>query len=206
MLVLLAPLPQQVRADETPASASEESGSSRKEILAALHAVQKRYGPDAVMIQGQLLGQAIRGGSIVDAAISIPGFEDRNGKRFLAFKLETGIIYNDHELAAAARPVRIWTDIVEISLRNFQKLTLPADGVGFILAYAHKAYADEADLRAHLADSRGEPEWAAFYLLIADLTELIANRITGQQLLDRSTVLVNGSPTRLVVDAPATSQ
>ena len=177
----------------------------RKEILNSLHDVQRQYGKDAVMMEGQLLGQAIRSGSIVDAVISIPGVEERDGRRYLAFKLDTGIIYNDRELTAAARPLRLWTDIVEPSLRQFQTLNLPADGVAFIVAYAHKGYADEADLRAHLHESYGEPESVSFYVLSSDVTELTASRITGQQLIDRATVLFNGSPTHLVLEAPGPS-
>jgi hypothetical protein len=186
-------------------SADAEQSSIQKEILNSLHDVQRQYGKDAVMMEGQLLGQAIRSGSVVDAVISIPGIEERNGRRYVAFKLDTGIIYNDREVPAAARPLRLWTDIAEPSLRKFEKLNLPADGVGLLLAYAHKQYVDEADLRAHLQDSPGDSESVAFYVLNSDVTELTANRITGQQLLDRATVLLNGSPTRLVLDAPAPS-
>ena len=186
-----------------PPADAEQSGIS-KEILSSLHDVQRQYGKDAVMMEGQLLGQAIRSGSIVDAVISIPGLEERDGQRYVAFKLDTGIIYNDREVTAAARPVRLWTDIVEPSLRKFQTLDLPADGVALMLAYAHKEYADEADLRAHLRDSPGDPESVAFYVLSSDVTELTANRITGQQLIDRATVLLNGSPTHLVLEAPGT--
>lgn len=188
-----------------PPADAEQSGI-RKEILSSLHDVQRQYGKDAVMMEGQLLGQAIRSGSIVDAIISIPGFEERDGRRYLAFKLDTGIIYNDREVTPAARPVRLWTDIVEPSLRQFQELKLPADGVALLLAYAHKQYTDEADLRAHLRDSPGEAESVAFYVRSSDVAELTANRITGQQLIDRATVLFNGSPTRLALEAPAPSQ
>jgi len=184
---------------------AEQSGIS-KEILASLHDVQRQYGKDAVMMEGQLLGQIIRSGSIVDAVISIPGVEERGGRRYVAFKLDTGIIYNDREVIAAARPVRVWADIVEPSLRKFKTLDLPADGVAFLFAYAHKQYADEADLRAHLHDSPGDLESVTFYVLSSDVTELTAERITGQQLIDRATVLVNGSPTRLVLEAPTPAQ
>jgi hypothetical protein len=184
-----------------PTPEGDQSGI-RKEILSALKDVQRQYGKDAVMMEGQLLGQAIRSGSIVDAVISIPGIEEREGRRYLVFKLETGIIYNDRELTTAARPIRLWTDVVEPSLRKFQALNLPADGVGLIVAYTHKEYADEADLRAHLHESSGEPESVTFYVLSSDVAELTANRITAQQAIDRATVLVNGAPTHLVLEAP----
>jgi hypothetical protein len=187
-----------------PTPKAGQSGIS-KEILSALKDVQRQYGKDAVMMEGQLLGQAIRSGSIVDAVISIPGIEERDGRRYLVFKLDTGIIYNDREITTAARPIRLWTDVVEPSLRKFQALNLPADGVGLIVAYAHKGYADEADLRAHLHESSGEPESVTFYVLSSDVAELTANRITAQQAVDRATVLVNGSPRHLVLAPPTVS-
>jgi hypothetical protein len=190
------------RAQQWKPHLDEEQSGIRKEILASLHDVQRKYGKDAVMMEGQLLGQVIRSGSIVDAVISIPGVEEHGGRRYVAFKVETGIIYNDHELIAAARPVRVWADIVEPSLRKFKTLDLPADGVALLFAYTHKEYADEADLRAHLHESPGDAESVAFYVLSSDVTELTAERITGQQFIDRATVLVNGSPTRLVLEAP----
>ena len=76
-----------------------EEGTSRKEILDTLHDLQRKYGSDAVLMEGHLLGQAIRSGSILEAVISVSGVEERDGKRFLAFKLETGIVYNDREVA-----------------------------------------------------------------------------------------------------------
>jgi hypothetical protein len=188
-----------------PALAADESASSRAEILRALHDVQSKYGADAVMIQGHLLAHAIRGGSVLEAVVSIPGVEDRAGKKFLAFRLETGIIYNDRDGNAPARTGRVWHDIVEATLRRFQTLTLPADGIALILGYTHKPYRDEAELRAHLDEGHGTAETAAFYLLLSDVTELIAERIAPQELLERSTVLVDGAPVHVVLDLPTPS-
>jgi hypothetical protein len=182
---------------ETP-----EAGSTRQEILRSLQDLQRKYGVDAVMIEGNLLQHAIRGGSILEAAVSIAGIEEHDGKRFLAFKVDTGIIYNDRAVSAPARPARAWTDIAETTLRKLRTMHIPADGIVLTLGYTHKPYADEADLRAHLKDGPGDPEAAVFYLLAADVAELAAERITGQQLVDRSTVLVNGQTSRIILDVP----
>ena len=179
-----------------------EAATTRKEVLQALQDVQRKYGADAVMMEGHLIGQAIRGGSIVEAEVSVPGIEERDGKRFLTFKVETGIIYNDREITPAARPARVWADVVETTLRKFHALTLPADGIALRCGYAHKPYIDEPDLRAHLSEGRGDPEAAAFYLLLSDVTELMSNRITGQQLADRSIILVDGTAMHVVLPAP----
>jgi hypothetical protein len=190
-----------VAASPPPARAADEgmdeAGTSRQELLHALQEVQKTYGSDAVMMQGQLLGQAIRSGSILEAGISIPGVEERSGKRFLAFKVDTGIIYNDRELSAAERPARAWTDIIEVSLRKFRQLSLPADGVAIMLTYNHRPYADLTDMRARLHEGHGALESLTFYLLLADVGEMSAERISAQELVDRSTVLVDGAPIRV---------
>ena len=191
-------------ADSTAATptASEEVIKTRQEILRTLQDVQRKYGRDAVLIEGHLLGLAIQAGSILEAAISVPGVEERSGKRFLTFKLDTGIIYNDRELTRPGRAARAWRDIVESSLRKFRSLTVQADGLALLVGYTHKEYVDDADLRARLTEGHGESEAAAFYLLIEDVAELLADRITGQQLIDRSTVLIDGSPARIVVNPP----
>jgi hypothetical protein len=183
-----------------------EEGTSRQEILNALHDLQRKYGSDAVLMEGHLLGQAIRSGSMLEAVISVPGVEERNGKRFLTFKLETGIIYNDREVAPLERSARAWTEIVEVTLRQFHKPSVPADGIAVLLSYTHKPYADLSDLHAHLHEGHGEPEAAAFYVLVPDIVELNANHITGQQLVDRSIFLLNGEPAHLVLTAPTPSK
>jgi hypothetical protein len=179
-----------------------EEGTSRREIVDALHDLQRKYGSDAVLMEGHLLGQAVRSGSMLEAVISVTGVEERDGKRFLTFKLETGIIYNDRELAPHERSARAWTDIVETTLRKFHKPSVPADGIAVLISYTHKPYIDLSDLRAHLNEGHGEPEALAFYVLVPDIVELNADRITAQQLVDRSTFLLNGEPRRLMLAAP----
>ncbi len=180
----------------------DDPSSSRTAIMRALRDVQSQYGADAVMIEGHLLAHAIQGGSILEAVVSVAGTEERGGKKFLAFKVDTGIIYNDQEIAAPGRTARVWRDIAEATLRKFRTLTLPADGIVLIIGYSHKPYLDEADLRARLNEGHGAPEVAAFYLSLSDVAELMAERISAQQLIDRSTVLLDGMPVRLTIDAP----
>ena len=182
-----------------------EEGTSRQEILDSLHALQRKYGSDAVLMEGHLLGQAIRSGSILEAVISVEGVEERNGKRFLTFKLETGIVYNDREVAAHERSARAWSEIVEVTLRQFHKPSVPADGVAVVVSYTHKPYTDLADLHEHLKETHGEPEAVAFYVLLPDIVDLNADRITPQQLVDRSTVLLNGAPAHLTLPPPTPS-
>jgi len=208
LAVLAGRLGATAHAADTPvvtppaADQSDDPGTTGAEILRALHDVQTKFGSDAVLMEGHLLGYAIRSGSILEATVSVPGLEEHESKQFLAFKLETGIIYNDREVPPDSRVVRVWSDIVEATLHRFQSLTITADGILLTVGYGHKTYADEADLRAHLDEGRGAAESAAFYLPLADVRELLAEHISGQQLVDRSTVLVNGTPTRILLPAP----
>jgi hypothetical protein len=134
--------------------------------------------------------------------VAVTGFEDRDGKRYLGFKVDTGIVYNDRELRADSRPARAWRDIIETSLRKFHAMTVAADGIAVRLGYTHRDYATEEDLRAHLRDDSGVPEAAAFYLLLPDVNALMAARITGQELIDRSVVLINDVPVHVVLEIP----
>ena len=180
----------------------DDGPSSKAEIFSAMQDVRRKYGSDAVMLEGHLLGQAVRNGSVGEAAISVGDFEVHDGKRFLAFQLETGIVYNDRELSAAGRPARAWSEIVEASLRKFRGITLPADGIVLRLVYTHREYDDEAELRAHIRDQPGIPETAVFYLLLPDIGEMLGDRISGQQLIDGSMVLVNGVTPHILLAAP----
>ena len=179
-----------------------EQPSSREEIAQAMQELERAYGKDAVALEGQLLGQAVRSGSILPAVVAVPGIRERDGARFLAFDLDTGIIFNDRDTDAVQRPAEVWTQIVVPSLQQFAALKLPADGVAFLISYRHRPYADLAELRAHLRDDAGPTEVAAFYVRLADAAELAAKRITSQQLVDRSIVLVDGTARRLRVPEP----
>ena len=180
-----------------------ELPSSPQEIAQAMQELERAYGKDAVALKGQLLGQAVRSGSILPALIAVPGIRERDGRRFLAFDLDTGIVFNDRDTAAEQRPAEVWTRIVVPSLQQFATLRLPADGVALQISYRHRPYADLAALRAQLRDTPGPTETAAFFVRIADAADLAAKRITSQQLVDRSTVLVDGTARQLTVPEPA---
>jgi hypothetical protein len=208
LILISGPFPSSVRADDDPAENARppgetfDPGTTREEIMQALQEVARTYGHDAVLLEGHLLQLAIRSGSVREATVSVPGVEERDGKRFVAFKLETGIVYNDREVSPPSRAVRVWSDIVEATLRKFHSLSVSADGIAFLVSYEHKAYIDESDLRAHLSEDRGESESAVFYLSLSDIRELLAEQIAAQQLIDRSTILVNAAPAHLVLAEP----
>jgi hypothetical protein len=177
-----------------------EPGTSRPEILNHLDDVRKRYGADAALMESALLTHSIAGGSIAEAAIAIDGFGDRDGKRFLTFRLDTGIVFNDRNVPPPTRWRHAWNSIVEKSLRQFRSLSVPADGLLVLVRYAHTTYDVDLAPRAHLNAGPGEVEVVAFYLITSDLADLLTDNISAQQLLDRSTLLINGAPARIVLE------
>jgi len=174
-----------------------------REVLHALADLRRQYGSDAVMIEGFLMGHAIESGSVLETSVSVSGFEEHQAHRYLGFKLDTGIVYNDRDVPPALRPGRTWTRIVERTLRRFRSITVPADGLVFLVTYTHRPYDQGGDWRAELSHDHGVSESVAYYLLNADLADFLAARIDAQQLLDRGSVLVNGAPEHIVPEPPA---
>lgn len=166
---------------------------SEADVVRSLADVAHRFGPDAVLMQTYLLNEAARNGSVLEATALAPALETRNGRRYLVFVLDSGIVFNDRSLSAGQRLRRVWQDIIARCLWRFTSLTLPAEGLGVHVRYHHKAYADEAALRASLAsEGRGEAETAAFYFATADVEALVAKALTSGDLLARSESLLNG--------------
>ncbi|HVN88091.1 MAG TPA: hypothetical protein VMW17_24880 [Candidatus Binatia bacterium] len=194
------------RAADTDPAASP--AGPNPEMIRAIAEIRRKYGADAVMMEGTLLSHSIQAGSVLETAVTIADVQRRDARTYLVFAVETGLVYNDRELSADERLRRTWTRIVERSLRTFRALDLPADGLCLAITYSHKPYADEPDLRSHLSEGHGERESVVLYLLTSDVSELLGNRIGGQQLADRSVVLVNDRPQRIRVEpteAPASA-
>ena len=195
-IVCLVGLQPPARADEPP-----EPGTSHRDIVTHMQQIRAQYGDDAVLLESGLLSHTVQTGSLTEAGVSIEGIQARGERHFLTFQLQSGIVFNDRDTNATDRVVHAW-GIVEKSLRQFRALTVPADGLAVVLNYHHTTYADEGAMRARLAHEKGEAEAAAFYLLGTDVGEFLSDHISNQQLVDRSSVLVNGTLARVVVPAP----
>jgi hypothetical protein len=176
---------------------AEESPASRPTVNAALEAARARYGTEAAALQGYLLNYAIRGGSVLDASVSIAGIESRHERDYLVFKLETGIIYQEGAVSPPLRLARIWSDVVEPSLRRAAQMDLSANGIGFRVTYRSGPYTERADIQRQLRAQRIRAEEASFYVSTGDVIELIAEEITAQELADRAEVQVDGKPARV---------
>lgn len=191
--------PALLLAADAPAVTEGESELDRNhaQILRTLRQLEKKYGRDAVLLEGYALGLAVRSGAILEAEANLPGYVEHRGRRFLEVRIATGIVFNDHEHTALQRPMRLWTNIVDPALSQFETIDVGADGVLFHFTYAHKAYKDERELREHLRHATRDEQTAQFYVLTSDLNERLAKRISSQQLVDRATVLVDGNEARL---------
>jgi hypothetical protein len=168
--------------------------STRGEVAAALQAIEHKYGRDAVKLQSHLLNYALQGGSDLEANVAIRGDDSRDGKTYMAVVLETGIVYNDKGETAGRYPERVWIDIVDPTLRQFETIEVPTDGVALHISYRHAAYDDRTDLYRKMRENTPSPDVISFHLLSSDVIDMVHARITSSELLRRSRALLNGEP------------
>ncbi len=125
------------------------------------------------------------------------------------FRLETGIIFNSLALDQTGRLNALWEEIAAPALSHLDVLTIPTDGVMINFLYNYKPYQDREEL-ARTLDDIGTPEEAKFYLpaegLQAYLSKALGEALSAQELIDRSTVTVNGAPVRLLLSTTSTDR
>jgi hypothetical protein len=158
-------------------------------MMASLGEVARLYGPHAVILQTALLNEAVRNGSILEARVEKPAVERRDGKKYIAFVLESGIVFNDRSVSASERVQRTWREIVAAALRRLTEIELRADGVAVCVGYHHRSYADEQQLRAELPAGRGEAERLSFYVPMPDASRLARGESEADEVLPRVVVL-----------------
>jgi hypothetical protein len=181
-----------------PGLVAEELPSSSREVAQALDELRERYGLDAVRMQSHLLRYALEGGSILTASAGIRGFDEQEGgKRALVFRLETGIVYDDGTVAREEQPVRVWTEVVDPTLRQFSTLDVSADGVALEIAYQHATYASRSELLRAIKDRPPATDELHLRLRVADIVDFVHARLSAAELLQRSLVSLNGEPADL---------
>jgi hypothetical protein len=181
----------------SPASGSSEEPSTKQEIIQALGDIQNRYGVDAVRMQTRLLESAIEGGAVLETTSGIGGYEEHQGKRYLRFDVMTGIVYDDTTVKEAERAARIWVDVVDPALKRFTALELPADGVALHLRFHHLSYRDRTELFRKHAEHPAPSDEMHVRLSNGEIVEFANARLTTNALLDHSSVLLNGKPSRI---------
>jgi hypothetical protein len=190
-----------------PSVADEEQprrNSPPKELLSLLHEIHKQYGADTVALVSWLLDATVHNGSILTASIKVNGLENHFGQNFLVLRLETGMIFNSLALDQAGRLEALWQQIIAPAFTQLKTLTIPADGVMVSLLYNYKPYQDTEEL-IHTLDNVGTPEEAKFYFPSEALRAYLSTALSPQELIDHSTITVDGTPVPLFLSTTSTN-
>ena len=173
-----------------------------------LHELHQKYGPDTIALLGRLLDTARRSGGLLTASVEVTGIETRQEQTFLAFRVQTGLIYNPHLLSKTDRLVDLWTKIVAQSFLAFETLEFPANGVMLALHYHSRPYANLEQLNAALddPDQAGEAGEARFYFPAEPLHAFLNKELSAQELLTQTTILADGVPVSIHLPPPSKSE
>jgi len=194
LIVIDVLMPAWGHADPTPEPSAIEGFDSAvpEDVSRLLRATRQRYGEDAVAIETNLLVNAMRNGSLLATAVRVDGIREYQGKRYLGFQVETGMIFDDRTRGQTDRLQILWASIMEpVLARLTDGLQLPADGMSVALQYHHRSYASVAELRASI-DQPGPSEEATFHVLASDVDDLVRRRLTTRTLIERTRITVNG--------------
>jgi hypothetical protein len=197
LVLLLLTSPVRVQGQE-----NTELPSSKEEVSDALAALQDRFGRDAVRLESFLLQYAIEAGSVLTASVGMPGVETIDHQSYLQVDFDTGIIYALPDVSRAQAPARVWSDIVDPTLRQFQSMEITADGIVLHVRFRHS----EDDPRQVLQERRQDSlpsDVVSFRMLCGDIVASVRSEATSGQFLQHAVVLLNGTPTTLQLDADA---
>jgi hypothetical protein len=185
-------------------SGMEDLGSaSPKDVARALRKVRHHYGDDAIVIETQLLMNAMRSGSLRATSVGVDGVRVHEGKKYLVFVVDTGLIFDSATRDETTRIHMLWETIMAPTLEHLpQGLRVPADGIMVILRYHHRPYQTREELRANL-DQPGTQEETDFYVLGPDIDAILGRTETPHTLIARARVIVDGN-VRTVAAAPPT--
>lgn len=180
------------------AQATPELPSSKQEVSNALEALRDRYGLDAVKLESFLLQYAIEAGAVLTTSVGMDGVERIDDHGYLRIDFDTGIVYA-RPASGSHAAARIWSDIVEPTLRQFQSMQLAADGILLRVRFRRSEDDVEEALRQRRQDSL-PIEVVSFRILCRDVVDSVRSGATSKQLLERSVVLVKDRPTSLPLD------
>jgi hypothetical protein len=172
------------------------SKDQRIAVLELMKANTQKYGSDAALLQGLLLTHSLQGEAVLTTQSTITGFEEREGRKYLGFRVESGVVLNDKTMDRDRRLERIWHVVLERTLLKYPKFKAPGDGLAVEISYNHREYERLSDV-AQTDDDAGPVERAKFYLLGSDLDEFLGHRLGPQEFLGRSRVLVDERPVKI---------
>jgi hypothetical protein len=195
LVVILAPA-------ATRAEPLDDEGPTAKPTVdAELKALAERYGAAAVALQAHLLAQAISAGSQLEATISIVGNEARDGHEYLTYALDTGIVYAVADLTTAQQLERIWSDVVEPSLRRAALTKLRSHGLALRVRSYRSQLVDRALLVREREAGRLQPVATTFVLPLDAIRGFFDGTLNVDELNTRSVIELNGVATALAITA-----
>jgi hypothetical protein len=167
-------------------------GGTRESVTRLLQKVRRRYGEGAVVIQTQLLLNAMRHGAVLATGVRVDGVKKYRGTRYLGFHLDTGLIFDDLTRDGAARVQMLWATIMEPTLASLAGLEVPAEGIKVEMQYHHRPYRSQGELRRTI-DQPGVSEETSFYVRTADVSDLGTPGVTPRDLFRRCRIAVDGT-------------
>ncbi len=182
-----------------PSGLDELGSASPSEVTRALRKVRHHYGDDAIVIETQLLLNAMRSGSLRATAVGVDGVRAHEDKRYLVFVVDTGLIFDTATRDETTRVHMLWEAIMAPTLEHLsQGLRVPADGIKVAMRYHHRPYRTREELRVNL-DAPGTAEETDFYLLGPDVDRILTHSETTHTLITRARVTVDGNLRTLAV-------
>jgi len=193
--LLLLVLAQEARPEE---NLPWGGGAPPAELFKLLQDLNQQYGPDTVTLVSWLLDAAARSGSVLTASVQVNGNETREDAKFLVFQVDTGIIFNTRTVDQNGRLTALWDKILAKAFTHLETLRVPADGVVVNLLYHYKSFPETDDLSEQV-DEPGPIEEAKFYFRTDPLRAYLQKELSPQTLLAHSQVLINDTPTILIL-------
>jgi hypothetical protein len=185
-----------------PSGLDTLGSASPDDVARALRKIRRKYGDDAIVIETQLLVNAMRNGSLRATEVRVDGVQPDGEQRFLVFAVETGLVFDTATRDETTRVHMLWQSIVEPTLAHLKDgLRVPADGIKIALRYHHRPYRTQDELRASL-EQPGTPEETDFYVLVPHVDALLRQTETPHSLIARTRVTVDGA-VRTVAAVPS---
>ena len=181
--------------EDLPKELPPAGGDQRRAVLELMRQNKQKYGDDAALLQSFLLTHSLKGEAVLTTESTILGFEELDGKKYVAYRLQSGVVLNDKNLDRDQRLEHIWHVVLERALLNYPKFTAPSDGLAVEIHYNHRPYEQVSDL--YDDDNEGAVERAKFYIASSDLNDFLAHRIGAAEFLAHSRVLLDDQPVKL---------
>src|ERR1044072_7086458 len=103
------------------------STDERRAVLQLMRQNRDKYGDDAARMQGLLLTRSLEGEAVLTTESTIVGFEELEGRKYVAFRVASGVVLNDLALDRDQRIERIWHVVLERTLLRYPTFSAPPD-------------------------------------------------------------------------------